>query len=196
MSKLGIGLVGIFLFFSSFSLGNNLRTGEKLAAALDNEETVFAVTGDDVAPPCSWNVSVPERVMAENKSQAVVVEVSNSVDVACESIVSLRAPGFDVSPAKDEQKITLKSGGKGSLSWILIPRKTGTFEIAISDIVKTRIYGITVKNVFGLTTTQAKSFSIVGSLFGPMFTVPWWVEKMWFRRKRKQEQQKDENVKG
>lgn len=193
MSKVVIGLVGILLFFTSFSLWNNLLTGEKSALKLDDEETVFAVTGEDVVPPCSWSVSLPERVMAENKSQALLIEVVNSIDVACESIVSLRAPGFDISPAKDEQKITLDSGGKGSLSWILTPRKTGTFEIAVSDIVNTRIYGITVKNVFGLTTTQAKSFSIVGSLFGPMFTVPWWVEKWWHRRKRKQEHRNDEN---
>lgn len=193
MVKVIIGLVGIFLFLSSFILGNSLRKGEKLATSKDREETSFGVVGDG-PPPCSWNIDPPERVIAENKSQAVVVEVSNSIDVDCESIVSLRAPGFDTSPAKDEQQISLESGSKGSLSWILTPRKTGTFEIAVSDIVNTRIYGITVKNVFGLTTTQAKSFSIVGSLFGPMFTVPWWVEKWWHRRKRKQEQQKDESV--
>jgi len=190
MAKKFIAIAGILLFLSALLLGNSLRKGENLASALDDEKNVFAIM--EGPPPCTWEVNVPERVIAENKSQAIVVEVSNSADVDCESTLSLRAPGFDMSPPKEEQKIILKSAGKGSLSWILTPRKTGVFEIAVSDIINTRIFGITVKNVFGLTASQAKLFSIVGSLFGPMFTVPWWWDK--FRgRKQKQEIRKDGN---
>lgn len=190
MVKKFIAFAGILLFLSALVMGNALRKGEKLASALDDEKKVFAIM--EGPPPCTWEAKVPERVMAENKSQAIVVEVTNSADVDCESTLSLRAPGFDMSPPKEEQKITLKSASKGSLSWILTPRKTGTFELAVSDIINTQIFGITVNNVFGLSTSQAKLFSIVGSLFGPMFTVPWWWDKL-RGRKQKQEIRKDVN---
>ena len=36
---------------------------------------------------------------------------------------------------------------------------------------------MTVKDEYGLTATQAKLLALVGSLFGPMLTLPWWVDK-------------------
>ena len=74
------------------------------------------------------------------------------------------APGFEISPAREEQKIALKAGGAGSLSWIVSPHRTGTFQIAVSDILNTQILGVTVKDENGLTATQAKLLALVGSL--------------------------------
>ena len=188
-----IALVGVVLFVISLQFYYRIDQGNKLASALNEEKKVYGMIGDDVPPPCTWDVQLTERVMAENKSQAIVVEAANSIDVSCESILALRAPGFDISPPKEEQKISLTTGNKGSLSWILTPRKTGTFDVTVSDILNTKIFGITVTDMFGLTATQAKTFSVVGGLFGPMFTVPWWIERFWNRRKQKQGGQKEEN---
>lgn len=190
MQRSFIGVIGIFLFLAGLALGFSLLKGEKLAISKDSEETAFAIVADG-PPLCSWDVDLPERVIAENKTQAIVIQATNPNEVDCESALSLRAPGFDLSPFKEEQKITLASKAKGSLSWILTPRKTGTFEIAVSDIINTRIFGVTVKNVFGLSSIQAKSASIIGSLFGPMLTVPWWIEK-WFHQRRKKGNEKTE----
>lgn len=190
MVKTLIGLIGILLFITSLLIGNNLKKNEKLASTLDDEKHAYGMIGDGPLP-CTWDVKSPERVMSENKSQAIVVDVSNTTDEKCESTLTLRAPGFDMSPAEDNQTISLEKTGKGSLSWILIPRKTGSFELAVSDILNTKIFGITVTNIFGLSAPQAKIFSIAGGLFGPMFTIPWWMEKLWNRRKQKQEVRKD-----
>lgn len=182
MFKSFIFTFGLALFLSGIFLGNKLKTGEKKASALDDKRTSFAIIGEGGPPPCSWEVSQPDRVISENKSQAILIKAKNSAEKNCETIVSLHAPGFDLSPYKDEQKINLATSGKGSLSWILTPRKSGTFEIAVSDLIDTKIFGITVTDMFGLTANQAKVFSIIGSLFGPMFTIPWWLDK-WRRRK-------------
>ncbi len=92
--------------------------------------------------------------------------------------------GFALSPLKEEQKIELLPKGKGSLAWILTPHKTGSFQIVVTDILDTRVFGVTVTNVFGLNTLQAQLLSVVGGLFGPIFTIPWWLDK-WQRRKEK-----------
>lgn len=178
-----LGILGLILFITSVVLSINLVHGEKLASKLNDEKNSYGMI--EGALPCTWEVPVPERVMSENKTQAIVISVKNSLDVPCESLISLRAPNFTIAPAKEEQKITLLASASGSLSWILSPHKTGTFEIAVSDALNSKIFGITVTNTLGLTAAQAKIFSILGTLFGPMFTVPWWWEKL---KQRKQNQ--------
>ncbi len=177
MSKALVGLLGILLCGASIFYIRSLSAGEKKASALDNTKTVYGSVGGDILP-CTWDVKFPERVMPENKSGSVLVEASSSADAACESTISLRAPSFDVSPNKEEQKINLPAGKKGSLSWILTPRKTGIYEISVSDILNTKIFGITVTNTFGLTAVQAQLASTVGGLFGPMLTLPWWWDRL------------------
>lgn len=187
--KITIAIVGILLFIYSLVLGSNLRKSEAAAVARDHTSSAFAFMGEDAPPSCLWQVHTPERVMAENKSQSIVVETKNTAKKSCETYLSLRAPSFDMSPARDEQKVVLPPGEKGSLSWILTPRKTGVYDLSVSDILHTKIFGITVTNVFGLSAAQAKIFSMLGTLLGPMLTVPWWVDK-WIVRKKKQESPK------
>jgi hypothetical protein len=123
-----------------------------------------------------------------------VINLHNKSERDCESNISLRAPGFDISPPKEEQKITIPPKNSGSLSWIIIPRKTGSYDLIVADVLNTKIIGITVTNLFGLSPTQAKAFSILGSLFGPMFTVPWWWDR-WQRKSKPRTSEPSEPVK-
>ncbi len=189
MAKLLIGFLGIVLFLSAVLLHNRLLEDEKKALAVDSQKHANGVVQGP--PLCSWEVSPPDRVMAENKTQAILIAVRNKEKETCESYIALRAPSFDTNPPKEEQKISLQPNQKGSLSWILTPRRTGTFELSVSDSIDTKIFGITVKNIFGLTSAQAKVFSFIGTLCGPMLTIPWWIER-W--HKKKQEPQKPKPV--
>lgn len=175
MIKKLLGLTGLLVFIIALILRNQISNSQQLAMSLDDQEHSNAVV--EGPPPCTWTVIEPDRVMTENRSQAVSIEVSNSLAEECESYLSLRAPGFDFSPAREEQKINLKSNDSGSLSWILTPRKTGTYDLAISDMIDTKIFGITVTNMFGLPAIYAKIFSMVGGILGPMLTVPWWWDR-------------------
>lgn len=190
MIKALIGTCGIIIFVFCLITGINLVRNESSALALDDKKTRFGMISDDAPPFCTWEVELPERVMSEDKSQAVVMHTKNAAKKDCESYISLRAPGFDISPAKEEQKITLPAQGKGSISWIITPRKSGAYEIAVSDALNTKILGVTVTNIFGLDAIQAKLFSTVGGIFGPMMTIPWWWDR--WRRKPKQDIRKDE----
>ena len=191
MFKLFLAVAGIVLLITSVFFFNSIKQGEQLAAEVDTSETIYGSINEGPLP-CTWDVRDPEQVVSEDKSQAILVTTTNELDIPCETVLSLRAPGFDMSPQKEEQKISLVASSSGSLSWILTPRKTGTFEIALSDVLNTKIFGITVKNMFGLNALQAKIASIFGGLFGPMLTVPWWFDKFW-QRKKKQSGQKEAN---
>ena len=190
MKTLVIGIVGILLFI--FSVGSYLivQLAENRAQALDDENKSYGMISGEFLP-CSWEVKAPERVMTESKSQAILVDFSNPTDATCASTLALQAPGFDISPMKEEQEIVLQPHKNGSLSWILSPRKVGTYDIAVSDTLDTHVFGISVTNVFGLSAPIIKSGSILGSLFGPMFTVPWWWDRM---RKRKEKPAEENNV--
>lgn len=191
MIKLYLAVAGIFLLSASILFFNSIKQGEELATEVDTSETIYGSISEGPLP-CIWEVKEPEKVVSEDRSQAILVTTTNELDVPCETVLSLRAPGFDMSPQKEEQKILLAASSSGSLSWILTPRKTGTFEIALSDVLNTKIFGITVKNMFGLNVFQAKIASIFGGLFGPMLTVPWWFEKFWQRKKKPGGQKENE----
>ena len=186
MTKKIIGILGAVFFLVSLYFLFTLYQEEKNAVSRDSEKTAHGIVQGP--PLCIWNADVSERVMSEDKSQALLIHIDNPASENCVSILSLRSPGFDITPSKDEQTITLQKGSKGFLSWIMTPRKTGTYEIAVSDSLNTKILGITVTNTFGFTTGQTKLFSIIGSMFGPMTTIPWWFEKLWTRRKQKKEE--------
>jgi hypothetical protein len=173
-------IFGIFLFIVSVYFINLFNKTEKKIASLDKSETKNAIIQG--APPCKWEVTKPERLMSENKTQALYINTTNPGETECESILFLRAPGFDVSPMKEAQNIKLPPSGTGSISWIISPKKVGTYEIAVTDEVDTKIFGLTVNNMFGLNALQAKILSFLGTLFGPMLTVPWW----WDRLRKKQ----------
>lgn len=185
MQRLVIALFGMFLFVSGIFLGFGILQSRQQAVALDKEDRRYGAIIGDVMP-CSWQAIPPERVFTENETQAVVVQATNPLeDQECRSAISLRAPGFDISPLKEEQQITVPAQSKGSLAWVLAPHKTGTYQITVSDVLDTKVFGVTVTNVFGLSAAQAQLFSLLGTLFGPIFTVPWWLDK-WRERKEKQ----------
>ena len=191
MAKLLFALIGVLLLIICLSLYTHVTNAEKIAAAKDTTKTSH---GDVMGPPmCSWKVETPERVISENKTLAILIKVSNPEKQACETQLSLRAPGFDYSPVRDEQQIKLAPNKHGAISWILTPRKPGTFDLAVSDIINTQIFGVNVTNIFGLSSGQAKLFSVVGSIFGPMLTVPWWFEIWRQKRKSQYNQQPQEN---
>lgn len=186
MIKTIIFIAGLFIFIFSLYSINFLNIQEKKALSRDNKKTSF---GEVMGPPeCNWEVKTPDRVISEEKSQALIINTANNTNDTCISAINLSAPGFDITPSKTDRDIKLPPKQKGSVSWVLTPRKSGDYTITVSDILNTKIIGITVTNIFGLTSFQAQIFSIFGSLFGPMLTIPWWLEK--FINKKKQEANK------
>lgn len=176
------GIVGLIIFGMAVIAGVLLLRSQQRAQSRDHTDTSFGIVAGDV-PPCAWEVSLPERVVAEKHPQAIVVNVTNSMDVACQSLVTLLAPGFNVTPRKDEQMITAQPNGKGSVAWIATADDAGEYEIVVTDGIDTRVMGVTVTNLLGLTALQLQILAVVGSIFGPMLSIPWWFERLQQRKK-------------
>ena len=182
MVRRGVGLVGLVILLLAIIAGFLLFRTNQQAQSRDHVDTQFGVIASDI-PLCTWEVVLPQRVLTEDTSQSIVILATDPADVDCQSSLTLLAPGFDVTPHKDEQIVTAKPKGQGSIAWILIPLKPGSFEIAVTDGINTRVMGVTVTNILGLTAVQAQILVVAGSLFGPMFTFPWWIDR-WQQRKR------------
>lgn len=176
-----VTLTGILFTITGALLVVDIKNSKDAATKLDKSETGYGIVMGP--PPCVWEVAPPEKVISENKTFSINIHTKNESGEVCESLVSLRSPGFDVSPNKESQKVTLESGKTGSISWILTPRKVGTYEIAITDDINTKVFGISVKNIMGLSAWQAQFAGGLGTLFGPMLTIPWW----WDRLKKKKQ---------
>ncbi len=176
MKKIIISILGILLCLGGILSLRSIFSQQQIAISRDSTKVAHGVV--DGPPLCEWKINTLERVMSENASQALVLETTNPTDTTCESLITLSAPGFDSSPSNSEQKIVLPVKKTGSISWIVTPRKTGTYDVSVSDGLTTKILGITVNNAFGLSAMHVKLLSGLGTLFGPMFTVPWWWEKL------------------
>jgi hypothetical protein len=181
-------LAGIIVLIASLSVRFYLQQQTQLATSRDQKKNGFGMISSEFLP-CKWETIAPERIMKENTSQSIVVKVTGLDGEQCESLISLRAPGFETRPNKEEQTIKLPPNTNGSLAWIITPHKSGTYEISSSDMIDTRIFGITVTNVLGLNATQAQIVSILGTIFGPMMTVPWWFDRLRERRKKQNTQE-------
>ena len=182
MTRKWLAGVGATIFAIALLLGAYLLLAGWRAQSRDRHESKHGVIVSDFAP-CVWDVGMAQRVLSENNSQTVEVNTENLIDAECRSELTLLAPGFDVSPRKETLLLTAQPKSSGSIAWIVAPKSTGSYEIAVSDGIDTRTVGVTVTNALGLTATQSQILTFLGSLFGPMLTVPWWFDR-WQQRKR------------
>lgn len=53
-----------------------------------------------------------------------------------------------------------------------------------AEIIDSKDVGISVTNILGLQASQASLFSMVSATFGPILTIPFWLDK-WQKRKEK-----------
>ncbi|MCW5849339.1 MAG: hypothetical protein KIT87_04625 [Anaerolineae bacterium] len=174
---------GLLLFVVGVGLGVMTLGGALAASARDATDEKHGIV--EGPPLCNWDATLSRRVMAENETQSVLVSATNPFTETCQSTLTLRAPSFDLSPSKDQQTLSVPPGRPGSVGWIVSPRKTGVYEVAVSDDLTTRTLGLSVTNVFGLSAFQSQLLAGLGSILGPMLTAPWWFDKWQQRAKAK-----------
>ncbi len=138
-------------------------------------------------------IIVAKPIMSEAESQVLTVFLSSNDEYPCEADVTLMAPDFFTGPAETSFSVNIPVGKEVKIIWILSPRKTGHFEIMVRSFaayMETYTKAeITVTNILGLSPLQAKLFSYLGMICGPMLTVPWW-----FEQRRKIREDKEKNI--
>ena len=146
---------------------------------------LISITGKD----CEFhNIDLKQRIMSEAESQSLVIELINeNSTTSCVKTIEIQAPNFDISPIETRQTITSSVNIRSaSAVWTITPRKVGDFEITIRVNDGTNlVLGITVTNMFGLHASTIQFLSWLGTVLGPMLSIPWWYEKIIERRKNK-----------
>jgi hypothetical protein len=181
MLRKRVAIAGITLFLLGIGLALWLWRGRVRANELDQGQGRVVVTDCQIAS----TITLPRRVMTENESQMLTVTLVNESVVACEVPVLLNAPNFDVAGELASRSVNVEPQSETAVVWILSPEKAGTFQIAVNVAGELAILGITVTDVLGLTALQARLLSIIGSVLGPILTVPWWIER-WQERQGKE----------
>lgn len=188
-------ICGTILLLGSIGLGCYIffviTNGTRNAVALDSSRFHHHHDGHMCTRAISWDVNVPNRVMAESDTQDLTVTFSNTDKAsACDESVQIAALKFDFSPNEPIRNITIPPGESRSLHWVLGPRELGTLDVtvSISDPDSYKKVGITVTNIFGLTIWQAQLLSYLGTLvgvfLGPVLSFPWWYS-IWQKHHRK-----------
>ncbi len=192
-------LLGMILLaggiWSAFSLKSRVDQGTSGAKALDKVSDL-GMGGGGTPDPCFSMIAVQvvpaQRVMAYSDTQVLTATLTNhDRTLTCNENIAFDGPEFDPSPASSLSRLlTIPPGEKRSLSWIIEPRREGTFQVGV-DVLTLGIgvfAGITVTNAFGLTIWQAQMFSYIssflGAFFGPVLSFTWWY-RIWKKRRRK-----------
>lgn len=140
------------------------------------------------AEDCKFsNTDLGSYTMSDTESQSIQIQFINTTGRECSKTIEIYAPNFDIYPHDNKQTLTLQSNQTAAgIIWVLTPRKTGDFEIILSVSDGTiLLLNISVTNFLGLNTFSVQLLSWIGTLFGPMLSVPWWYEK--FKESKKAE---------
>jgi hypothetical protein len=184
-----LAICGVIIFVVSIVFALILWVASRQATQLNAFQSMGWGGGPGVGPvaPCTISsVNVP-TVMSDHESQPVIVNFSQSEPGApgCEDVVSINAPGFDVSPHASQQSFTMPPHRETtSVSWILSPKKQGTYTVQVSKMGSTYTYGISITDVFGLNVWQVGLLAKIGSVLGSLLTLVFTANSWWWDRLR------------
>lgn len=182
-----IAIVGVVLFVIGLLGWLAFRQARAMALSVDSGNLLQPPIEGPGCPELTAVVNLERRVMTENESQALVVNLSLPEGINCAVTVSLLAPNFLISPPETSRVATVPAGSDIDVAWVISPQDVGTYEVVIVVDERSETRGITVTNTLGLTATQAQILSIIASFLGPMLTAPWWYERWRERKKEKEE---------
>ncbi len=189
MTKTIIAILGVLLFVLGLISLLLLQQDRIAAESVDGSFASGVGAQPGHCRDIVQEVSLSKRVMTEKESQTLrVVLAKVEAGEICNTTVRLAALDFELAPAATERVVALEPGGTPVvLLWILKPKETGSFEIAVTAGEQTEVLGIVVTNVLGLTAVQVQILSYISSFLGPMLTAPWWYEQWEKRQKAKRE---------
>lgn len=176
-------LIGLLLLIAGLGLGWYLFSQNQRAQTLDSSFSGEGLDGACAHPQPVIDVS--NRTMSESDTQALRVRLTNTSVEACTVNVTLNAPNFDLGLTGATQNLVIPAEGTATVSWIIAPKKVGTFEVTVQSGLDNAVAGLTVLNVLGLSASQLQLLSLLSTFLGPMLSAPWWFELFRSRSKRR-----------
>jgi len=167
---------------------SQIRQDELDAMLMDEKESWHA------SGPCIHALAevIPEqRRLSIGESTILEIVMNNSADSNCIANIEVNAAAFDVRPEKEKQFDI--PPGRTVLLWNISPKSEGSHRILVSSGLEQITSGLIVKDKNGLSSFQLMVISILTSILGPAFTVPWWIE--FLSKRREKREAKDANIK-
>lgn len=204
-----LALAGILLLSLTVVILLMVRTSNSMISYFAIDSMVTASVEEEPCVEDVPTISVPD-VIGENEQATISLVFQGEEN--CVIRGSLIAPRFDVqiagrpfvvqpsqgtelfeaaSPTVEispfnAQSATVKSDGRGTLTWIIVPKLLGTHRVIIQSENFVSEVTISVVNVLGLTSLQLTIAQMILAILGSSFTLPW-IYTVWQQRKSKKE---------
>lgn len=188
-----LAICGGFLLCIGGGLSLFILTSEYKARSLDSPLDVLGCdtcSRPPVPPSCSKEAFYftklhVSKVMSVSESQKLTASVFNWGEKTCRVSIILDAPNFTTSSEK-KQTFSIARYETTEFKWVLSPDKPGTYSVIVSittgddvaEIIDSKDVGISVTNVFGLQANQVSLLSMLSAAFGPILTIPFWLDKL------------------
>lgn len=183
-------VVGIILLAIGLILHFLLSLTNRSAMEMDGVIASQAPALETMCSQVGIEADIEKRIMSEQESQLLQLFLRTESPTSCTAVVELNVVNFNVSPSGSQREVMLRPETTSALTWVISPQQTGQYTVAITVNDAIITLGITVTTVLGLTAAQAQVVSVVGTLLGPMLTIPWWYEQWQKRKKEKAEEAK------
>ena len=192
--KKGLAILGLFMLLSLpamiylyfIALRGRLEAN-KIGRQLDTKQSMES--GGVCSHPLKYvGTQSGDRQLTVGQAINLRIDLWNEGKVECSARVAVNAATFDVRP-QSTQDLKLPPGNSTFL-WNIAPTRVGNHQIVVQSGLDTIGIGLVVKELGFLTEFQAKLFSWVVGLLGPILTVPWWVELL-AKYKEKKRSEKD-----
>src|SRR5215210_601285 len=188
-----LALIGAVLFLCAitvlaisgiFSSAPLPGSGEPTASSTTDPSCRVVVEGakvGDITQQSGYDMKPDNLVMTQNENMVLaLVAKPQEGDARCLSYVLVSGPDFSISP-QTGWSMEATDTTPSRQPFILSPMRTGEYTISVfqqgSSGFSTTLYNVSVGNWMGLSPLWSQVFVGIGTIFGPMLTVPWWLDR-------------------
>ena len=136
-------------------------------------------------PVCFILLEKGERNVTVNTSFPLTITIKPGISLPCQADVFISAPTFDVKPESQAFVLPDEQGHQWkSYTFLLVPKQTGNQLVMVSSKYGQDMLYYTVKSSEFLPAWMTPFSGPLLSLFGPILTIPWWIDRL---EKKRQE---------
>lgn len=177
MNKKILAIGGIVFWLGGISLGIYLWLITSDARSLSGVEQDKLQSGDSCVTALK-DVRVYPEIMSKSDSTALTAFLLNSDrNQKCEVVVRLNAPDFHVIGSEPDPIQIVPPRQNKMISWILTPKKSGTFQAIVDTGFLNQKVGIEVTNDEMIPSLAQWWVSFLVYFLGSMLQLPWWLER-------------------
>jgi hypothetical protein len=138
--------------------------------------------------PCNLAIDPIKRILLFKKSFVLTVRLETFGKAKmCSSKVTILAPAFGVRPEEQEQQLDSQTTTSPML-FNLLPNEVGDQEIVVTSFQqRSEVLHFVVYRYPFIPPSISLWFPAIGTLFGGMITIPWWLDRWSKKRNQKDE---------